>query len=173
MPHGENVILIVGPDHIPRRALFKDIGEEVAVIRDVPGRALPPQLRRIRHIVDAETAALGVHTDVMDGVLRHLSAILDQAGMLDAHEFWMLARDRMLSLKERERADELHHDTWEALFARTFKHSCLNRLQLRDTREMVNLTDQAGSLQFAGALDNPVSDVAASTTGQLRRDRLS
>lgn len=172
MPHGENVILIVGPDHIPRRALFKDIGEEVAVIRDVPGRPLPPGLRRIRHIVDAGTAALSVHTDVMDGVLRHLAAILDEAGMLDADEFWMLTRSRLLSLRQCERADELHQPTWDALFARTFTHSCLNRLQLRDARQMVDLTDQAGSLQFAGDLDNPVSDTAASAAGQLRRDRL-
>lgn len=172
MPHGENVILVVGPDHIPRRALFKDIGEEVAVIRDVPGRPLPPRLRRIRHVVDAETAALGIHTDVMDGVLRHLAAILDEEGLLDAHEFWMLTRSRLLSLKGREHADELHHPTWEALFARTFTHSCLNRLQLRDARQMVDLTDQASSLQFAGNLDNPVSDAAASAAGQRRRDRL-
>ena len=172
MPHGENVILVVGPDRIPRRALFKDIGEEVAVVRDLPGRPLPPRLGRIRHIVDAETAALSIHTDVMDGVLRHLSAILDEAGMLDAGQFWMLTRNRLLSLKERECSDEMHRPTWDALFAPTFRHSCLNRLQLRDTRQMVDLTDQAGSLQFAGCLDNPVSDGAASAAGQLRRDRL-
>lgn len=172
MPHGENVILVVGPDHTPRRALFKDIGEEVAVIRDLPGRPLPARLGRIRHIVDAETAALSIHTDVMDGVLRHLAAILDEAGMLDAREFWMLTRHRLLSLAERERADELHRPTWDALFAPTFRHSCLNRLQLRDARQMVDLTDQAGSLQFAGRLDNPVSDAAASAAGQLSRDRL-
>ncbi|MBB0991302.1 IucA/IucC family siderophore biosynthesis protein, partial [Dietzia sp. SLG510A3-30A2] len=37
-----------------------------------------------------------------------------------------------------------------------FKHSCLNRLQLRNTRQMVDLTDQAASLQFAGTLANPL-----------------
>lgn len=169
MPHGENVIVVIGPDHVPRRALFKDIGEEVAVVTDRP---LPAEIERIRHIVDAETAALSIHTDVMDGVLRHLAGILDDAGCLDAHEFWMLTRNRLLSLRERELADDLHHATWEAMFAQTFKHSCLNRLQLRDSRQMVDLTDQAGSLQFAGDLDNPVSDAAASASWQLRRDRL-
>lgn len=84
----------------------------------------------------------------------------------------MLTRNRLLSLKERECSDEMHRPTWDALFAPTFRHSCLNRLQLRDTRQMVDLTDQAGSLQFAGCLDNPVSDGAASAAGQLRRDRL-
>ncbi|MBR7508621.1 IucA/IucC family siderophore biosynthesis protein, partial [Mycobacterium tuberculosis] len=72
-------------DHTVRRALFKDIGEEVAVVRDRP---LPSGLERIRHVVDAETAALSVHTDVMDGVLRHLASILDVAGVLEADQFW-------------------------------------------------------------------------------------
>src|SRR5690606_37607126 len=82
---GENVIVVMGPDHTVRRELFKDIGEEVAVVRDRP---LPAGLERIRHVVDAETGALSVHTDVMDGVLRHLAAVLDVAGALDADQFW-------------------------------------------------------------------------------------
>lgn len=165
MPHGENVILIVGPDHTPRRALFKDIGEEVAVVRDVPGRPVPPEIRRIRHIVDVETAALSIHTDVMDGVLRHLAAVLDEAGVLDAHMFWALTRHRLLSLAARDGAGDMHHPTWTALFAERFKHSCLNRLQLRDARQMVDLTDQAGSLQFAGKLDNPLFDGSSQLPG--------
>src|SRR5690606_3212737 len=49
MPHGENVIVVLGPDHTPRRALFKDIGEEVALVRDLP---LPDGIERVRHVVD-------------------------------------------------------------------------------------------------------------------------
>jgi hypothetical protein len=36
-------------------------------------------------------------------------------------------------------------------------HSCLNRLQLRNNQQMVDLTDPAGNLQFAGTLRNPVA----------------
>ena len=150
MPHGENVIVVLGPDHLPRRVLFKDIGEEVAVVTDRP---MPEGLERIRHIVDAETAALSVHTDVMDGVLRHLAAILDEAGVLDAGSFWAELRECLRTLD----GTEVDEATWQALFAPRFRHSCLNRLQLRDTRQMVDLTDQAGSLQFAGTLDNPIA----------------
>lgn len=150
MPHGENVILVIGSDHVPRRALFKDIGEEVAVVRDRP---LPPELGRIEHVVDAETAALSLHTDVMDGVLRHLAGILDDAGILDAAEFWDETRLCLEALD----SDDLHGPTWDAVFAPRFAHSCLNRLQLQNTRQMVDLTDQAGSLQFAGTLDNPLA----------------
>ncbi|WP_314038641.1 GNAT family N-acetyltransferase [Dietzia sp. CH92] len=169
MPHGENVILVLGPDHTPRRALFKDIGEEVAMVRDLP---LPDGIERVRHVVDAETAALSIQTDVMDGVLRHLAAILDTAGALDAEAFWDETR-RCLEVLAPGGGDdgsgegegdgsgegddgEVHRPTWEALLAERFKHSCLNRLQLRNTKQMVDLTDQAGSLQFAGTLANPL-----------------
>ena len=156
MPHGENVIVVLGPDHTPQRVLFKDIGEEVAVVREVP---LPAGIERIRHLVDSETAALSVHTDVMDGVLRHLAAILDGAGVLDADLFWAEVRASLEILRPGpdDDDDEMHGPTWEALFAPRFRHSCLNRLQLRNTRQMVDLTDQAGSLQFAGTLDNPLA----------------
>lgn len=42
-------------------------------------------------------------------------------------------------------------------FSDEFAHSCLNRLQLGNNEQMVDLTDPAGSLQFAGNLNNPVS----------------
>ncbi|MFN3601347.1 MAG: GNAT family N-acetyltransferase [Dietzia sp.] len=166
MPHGENVIVVIGPDHLPRRVLFKDIGEEVAV---VTGRPLPEGIERIRHIVDAETAALSIHTDVMDGVLRHLAAICDEAGVLPASEFWDETR-LCLQTMAGSGGDpgEIDEAMWQALFAPRFQHSCLNRLQLRDTRQMVDLTDQAGSLQFAGTLVNPL---APSPTGPARREQ--
>lgn len=49
--------------------------------------------------------------------------------------------------------------------ARTFRHSCLNRLQLRDSRQRVDLTDQAASLQFAGELENPLATVRSQLPG--------
>lgn len=158
MPHGENVILVIDSTHRPRRALFKDIGEEVAVVRE---RDLPERIGRIKHVVDAETAALSVHTDVMDGVLRHLAGLLDSAGVLAADAFWDEARR---CLEELDDDGRVHEPTRDALFSPRFEHSCLNRLQLRNTRQMVDLTDQAGSLQFAGHLDNPLARLGAVTS---------
>ena len=43
------------------------------------------------------------------------------------------------------------------LFREEFDHSCLNRLQLRNTLQMVDLTDQASSLMYAGSLENPIA----------------
>lgn len=40
----------------------------------------------------------------------------------------------------------------------SFEQSCHNRLQLRNTLEMVSLEDTAGSLLYVGDLENPVAD---------------
>ena len=149
MPHGENVVLVLA-GHVPRRAVMKDIGEEVAVVTDRP---LPEGLERIRHVVPPATAALSVHTDVFDGVLRHLAGLLEADGLLAADEFWDLAARCLQDVAD---ADPAGADR-VPLFAPRFEHSCLNRLQLLNTLQMVDLTDQAASLQYAGTLENPVA----------------
>ncbi len=50
------------------------------------------------------------------------------------------------------------------LFAAEFTLSCLNRLQLRDNQQMVNLSDPAGSLSFQGTLVNPIATYRPATT---------
>ena len=152
MPHGENLVLVLR-DHVPVRALMKDIGEEVAVMGPHP---LPPEVERIRGSFPDDVKALAIHTDVFDGVLRFVGAILAEDGVLGAEEFWGLVRETI----EEHHADHPqlaaaaeHYD----LLRPTFRHSCLNRLQLRNTLQMVDLTDQAESLMFAGTLDNPVA----------------
>jgi siderophore synthetase component len=153
MPHGENLIVVLR-DHAVARVLMKDIGEEVAVLGE---RALPPGVERIRAIVSGREKALAIFTDVFDGVLRHLSAILDGDGVLPAERFWALAAD-CLDAYETDHpgiARGLAGDV--DLRAPRFAHSCLNRLQLRNTLQMVDLGDQAGSLLYAGEMPNPVA----------------
>ncbi|GIE80474.1 hypothetical protein Aph02nite_64240 [Actinoplanes philippinensis] len=149
MPHGENLILVLA-NHVPTRVFMKDIGEEVAVLNDQP---LPPEVERIRAEVTDEVKELAIFTDVFDGFLRHLAGILDSDGVLSAADFWALAGDCV-----REHAKD--HPALAGrldLLRPTFAHSCLNRLQLRNTLQMVDLTDQAGSLIFAGELENPIA----------------
>ncbi len=118
MPHGENLVLVLR-DHVPVRALMKDIGEEVAVMGDFP---LPPEVERIRGTFPDDVKALAIHTDVFDGVLRFVAAILAEDGVLGSDEFWGLVRSTI----EEHRADhpELaaaadHYD----LLRPTFRHS--------------------------------------------------
>ncbi|WP_211348956.1 IucA/IucC family protein [Nocardioides litoris] len=152
MPHGENLVLVLR-DHVPVRALMKDVGEEVAVMGD---QQLPPDVERVRVEVDDDVKALALHTDVMDGVLRHLAAILHVDGVLDVEAFWA-----EVAACVRRHAED-HPELAGAaaaydLLRPEFAHSCLNRLQLRNTLQMVDITDQASSLMYAGTLANPLA----------------
>lgn len=152
MPHGENLVMVLR-DHVPTRMLMKDIGEEVAVMGDTP---LPAEVERLRGSFPDDVMALSIHTDVLDGFLRHLAAILDEDGVLPGSDFWSIARTLL-----EEHVDEHPHLATAAarydLLRPEFRHSCLNRLQLRNTLEMVDIADQAESLMFAGTLTNPLA----------------
>ncbi|EPJ42757.1 hypothetical protein STAFG_0187 [Streptomyces afghaniensis 772] len=39
-----------------------------------------------------------------------------------------------------------------------FALSCLNRLQLRNNEQMVDLSDPSGALQLVGTLKNPIAE---------------
>jgi siderophore synthetase component len=157
MPHGENLVLVLR-DHVPVRAIMKDIGEEVAVMS--LDRPLPEDVERIRVDVHPDVKALALHTDVFDGVLRHLAAILHTDVVLDQEDFWA----EVAHCVSNHAAD--HPELADAaasydLFRPEFRHSCLNRLQLRNTLEMVDLADQAESLIYAGNLVNPIGTSGA------------
>jgi len=152
MPHGENLVMVL-EDHVPVRMIMKDIGEEVAVMGDQP---LPAEVARIRGSFPDDVKALALHTDVFDGFLRYFAAILDEDGVLPDEEFWVLVAETI----DGHAGDhpELAGAAAAYDLARPeFRHSCLNRLQLRNTLQMVDLTDQAESLIFAGTLSNPIA----------------
>lgn len=159
MPHGENVLLVLGEDGgSVERVIFKDIAEEIVLMdsaRDSPAR-LPPGVERIRACVPGQQRVLAVFTDVFDCFLRFLSAILHTTGVLGQDAFWRTVaacvtdyQDAHPELRERFAADDL--------FTPRFALSCPNRLQLRDNRAMVDLDDPSGALQFAGTLPNPLA----------------
>ncbi|MBO0919266.1 IucA/IucC family siderophore biosynthesis protein [Cellulomonas sp. zg-ZUI222] len=149
MPHGENVLL-VWQDHLPVGALLKDIGEEVAVLSDRP---LPTEVQRVRAVVDDDEKALAIFTDVLDGVLRHLAAVLVTDGVLTEGTFWGVVAETI----DAHAADHPDLPSGVDLRAPRFAHSCLNRLQLRNPLQMVDLADQSSSLVYAGTLANPVA----------------
>ncbi|SDO06860.1 IucA/IucC family protein [Actinacidiphila guanduensis] len=155
MPHGENVILVLDADGAVDRVVFKDIAEEVVVMGD--RTPLPPAVRRIRAEVPAEQQVLSVFTDVFDGFLRFLSAILHTGNVLDETVFW---RTVAACAADYQRAHPQLADAFRRhdLFAPEFARSCLNRLQLRDNRQMVDLSDPSAALQFAGTLRNPLAE---------------
>ncbi|MFE5404513.1 IucA/IucC family protein [Streptomyces sp. NPDC056580] len=153
MPHGENVILVLR-DGVVERAIFKDIAEEIVVMD--PDAVLPPEVRRIRVEVPEDHKLLSVFTDVFDCFFRFLAADLAAEGILAEDDFWRTVAE---VTREYQRATPELADRFERydVFAPRFALSCLNRLQLRDNRQMVDLADPSGALQLVGHLDNPVA----------------
>ncbi|TNH26011.1 IucA/IucC family siderophore biosynthesis protein [Micromonospora orduensis] len=154
MPHGENVILVLDERDTVVRVIFKDIAEEIAVMSaDVE---LPEAVERVRVDVPDDTKLLSIFTDVVDCFLRHLNAVLVEAGALSEDDFWRTVAACAADYFERvpHLADRVRHYD---LFAAEFTLSCLNRLQLRDNQQMVDLADPSAALQFVGTLANPLA----------------
>ncbi|MFE2442272.1 IucA/IucC family protein [Streptomyces sp. NPDC059426] len=153
MPHGENVILVI-EDGAVQRVIFKDIAEEIAVMD--PTAVLPPTVERIRVDVPEDKKLLSIFTDVFDCFLRFLGGILVTEGLLEEDTFWQTVADTVLTYQRSapHLADKFaQYD----MFTEDFALSCLNRLQLRNNREMVDLQDPAGALQLIGTLSNPIA----------------
>ncbi|MGW6011002.1 IucA/IucC family protein [Streptomyces sp. NPDC055210] len=153
MPHGENVILVL-KDGVVERAIYKDIAEEIAVMD--PDAVLPPTVERLRVDVPEDKKLLSIFTDVFDCFFRFLAANLAAEGVIEEDDFWRTVADcvRDYQASAPELADKFRQYD---LFAPEFALSCLNRLQLRNNEQMVDLSDPAGALQLVGTLKNPIA----------------
>ncbi|MFF0030115.1 IucA/IucC family protein [Streptomyces avermitilis] len=153
MPHGENVILVL-KDGVVQRAIYKDIAEEIAVLD--PQAVLPPAVERIRVEVPEDTKLLSIFTDVFDCFFRFLAANLADEGILGEEDFWRTVAESVREYQDSapELADKFRQYD---MFAPKFALSCLNRLQLRDNKQMVDLADPSGALQLVGTLKNPIA----------------
>lgn len=162
MPHGENVILVL-ENGVPARIIMKDIAEEIAVFD--PDVELPDGVDRIRADVPDRMQALSIFTDVFDSFFRFLAARLAADGTLPEREFWAAVADCVAGYQQ-SRPDLAGLFARYDLFADEFDRSCLNRLQLADNTQMVDLSDPAGGLKFAGTLQNPIAPFAPPAPGR-------
>ncbi|MBP1138024.1 siderophore synthetase component [Arthrobacter sp. PvP023] len=163
MPHGENVILVL-ENGVPVRAVMKDIAEEIVVMGD--RLELPDAVSRIKVDIPDGEKVLAIFTDVFDCIFRFLGALLEEDGVLGGNEFWRIAAEaiRDYQAEHPELADQFaRHD----LFAPDFQFSCLNRLQLRNNQQMLDLADPSGGLQMAGRLANPLATSAREVPGEV------
>lgn len=165
MPHGENLILAL-TEGLPTRAFMKDIGEEVALLNS--HQQVPDAVARIHVAMPEDKALLSIFTDVFDCFFRYMAAILHREKRLGEAQFWhqvgAVATHYQRTHPQLEEQFIRHN-----LFAPDFAHSCLNRLQLGNSKQMVNLADPAGSLKFAGRLDNPLAMYPYPTFGSDKR----
>ncbi|MET3173099.1 UNVERIFIED_ORG: siderophore synthetase component [Arthrobacter sp. UYCu721] len=156
MPHGENVILVL-EDGVPVRAVMKDIAEEIVVMGH--RLDLPEEVSRIQVDIPDGEKVLAIFTDVFDCIFRFLGALLVEDGKLREEEFWGTAA-RVIQDYQAENPELADQFARHDLFAADFELSCLNRLQLRNNQQMLDLTDPSGGLQMAGRLANPLARFA-------------
>ncbi|MER5809632.1 IucA/IucC family siderophore biosynthesis protein [Streptomyces sp. NPDC002033] len=156
MPHGENTILVI-KDGVVQRAIFKDIAEEIVVMD--PDAVLPPAVERVRADIPEDMKLLSVFTDVFDCFFRFLNSILVTEGICDESTFWRAVADCAHAYQDSVPALAERFERYD-LFAPEFQLSCLNRLQLRNNKQMVDLADPSAALQLIGTLKNPVAPFA-------------
>jgi len=154
MPHGENLILVL-ENHIPVRTIMKDIGEESAILNTEV--VLSEKVQRLSVDVPEELKILSLFTDIFDCFFRFLAPILVDQADYPEHAFWEQVADCVL---EYQRAHPELSEKFERydLFAPEFKRSCVNRLQLGNNQQMIDLADPAKNLKFQGTLKNPIAE---------------
>ena len=141
--------------HSPKNlamALAGEVGEVLEHFQwltESQSRDLPPQVRRVRADVPEDMKLLSIFTDVFDCFLRFLSAL----DVLPQEDFWRVVGECAAAY-----VTSVPHlaDRYD-IFADEFALSCLNRLQLRNNRQMVDIADPAAALQLVGTLPNPIA----------------
>jgi len=153
MPHGENMILVL-EQHVPVKGIMKDITEEVLILSsETP---LPDNVKRLYAPTPDEIKPLSIFTDIFDCFFRFVGVIFEEYSDYSAEAFW--EQVAIAIQRYQDSHPELEHRFQQYdLFMPEFTRSCLNRLQLRNNKQMVDLANPNNNLQFFGTLKNPVA----------------
>uniref|UniRef100_Q0HWI9 Putrebactin synthase n=1 Tax=Shewanella sp. (strain MR-7) TaxID=60481 RepID=PUBC_SHESR len=153
MPHGENLILVLDAG-VPVKILMKDIGEEVAVLNG--SEPLPQEVQRLAVELEEEMKLNYILLDIFDCIFRYLAPILDKQTEVSEAQFWALVADNVRDYQAQHPhlADKFaRYDLFKDSFVRT----CLNRIQLNNNQQMIDLADREKNLRFAGEIVNPLA----------------
>ncbi|MBC9794519.1 IucA/IucC family protein [Sinomicrobium weinanense] len=152
MPHGENLILVM-EDHVPVRAIMKDLGEEVSVMNK--GAGLPEEIRRIAVEVSDGERVRPIFTQLFDSIFRFIAAILHEHAGYPEERFWELIAECIHNyglahpqLEEKIRKYDL--------FVPEISPDALNRLQLRNNRQLRNRATPF-NVKYIENVANPVA----------------
>lgn len=153
MPHGENLILVF-ENSVPIKAIMKDITEEVMLFD--PKIELPEKAKRIYIDMDEPLRVLCILNDIFQFFFRFLSALLSANKILSEDSFWesvavCIHRYQVVNPHLKSQFKKYN------LFVPQFDACCLNRLQLKNNKQMLDLTSPTASLQFVGKLNNPIT----------------
>ena len=153
MPHGENLILVLD-EYVPVKILMKDIGEEVAVLNGTS--PLPDDVKRLAVSLEEEMKLNYILLDIFDCIFRYLAPLIDEQTSVSESQFWELVADNVRDYQAQHphlAAKFAQYDLFKDSFVRT----CLNRIQLNNNQQMIDLADREKNLRFAGGIDNPLA----------------
>lgn len=154
MPHGENLIMVM-ENHTPVKILMKDITEEVIVFNSELN--LPEEVKRLYTETSDKMKTLTIFTDVFDCFFRFMGNILEEYCEYSETLFWELVADCVNTYQQKHPELEAQFKKYN-LFEPEFDRCCLNRLQLNNTKQMLDLADPIESLQLVGTLKNPIAE---------------
>ena len=106
--------------------------------------------------VPEDVKLLSIFTDMFDGFFRFLAPILEEHAAYSENRFWELVAENIQEYQAKFPQLAQKFEQYD-LFAEDFKLSCLNRLQLNNHKQMIDLDDPVALLQFAGKLQNPIA----------------
>ncbi|WP_145563791.1 IucA/IucC family protein [Yersinia aldovae] len=152
MPHGENLMLVL-ENNVPVHVLMKDIGEEIAILNgDI---ILPEEIKDLHVTVEDDMKINYIFLDIFDCFFRYLTPILQKDLGLPEHQFWKLIADCIYAYQAQYPALADKYNQFD-LFKADFVRTCLNRLQMANNQQMIDLDDREKNLKFAGTLANPI-----------------
>ncbi|WP_109833038.1 GNAT family N-acetyltransferase [Reichenbachiella versicolor] len=153
MPHGENLIMAL-ENSIPKYAFLKDITEEACILDE--NIELPEGLERLRADVPEDVKLLSIFIDVFDDIFRFMVHILEEHANYNQDKFWSILAK---CIQEYQAKFPELNDKFERYdpFAESFQLSCLNRLQINNHKQMIDLDDPVALLQFTSRLNNPLA----------------
>ncbi|MCS3556577.1 MULTISPECIES: IucA/IucC family siderophore biosynthesis protein [unclassified Sphingobacterium] len=153
MPHGENLILVL-ENHIPVRAIMKDIGEEVSLLNTKLN--VPEVAERLKVHVTEENKTLPVFTQVFDSFFRFIAAMLVEHDAYPEHKFWRNVANCVHSYQNAHPEFEPSYEKYD-FFTASFRSDALNRMQLRNNRQLRDRKDPYNGQTNVGMLINPIA----------------
>ncbi|MCL6486392.1 GNAT family N-acetyltransferase [Janthinobacterium sp. LB2P10] len=152
MPHGENLIIVL-EDAVPQFVFMKDIAEEIGLLNS--DRQLPPGVDRISVKIEDDMKINYIFLDIFDCFFRYLAPLLDRQANLPETQFWQAVASCVTNYQSSHPQFASKYRQFD-LFKPDFVRTCLNRLQLNNNQQMIDLDDREKNLKFAGMLDNPL-----------------
>ncbi|CDH04819.1 Putative siderophore biosynthetic enzyme [Xenorhabdus bovienii str. oregonense] len=152
MPHGENLMLVL-ENNVPVKMLMKDIGEEIAILNgDIQ---LPEEIDFLHVTIKDEMKINYIFLDIFDCFFRYLTPLLQKHLALPEARFWELVAQCVYNYQS-QHLNQIEKFRKFDLFKHDFVRTCLNRLQMANNQQMIDLDDREKNLKFAGTLVNPL-----------------